>query len=188
MQQAVDKNGPAGTLAKQMPGRRQLPQGSLPQHHIQRLLILAKAVNAGTRATRQTMPRQIKSKHRQTPAQRPFDQVPVQAHMVEIAMQDDQRAARLRRPPDLHGQRAMPGIYLSQMLAGTLTEVDAVVAGIALRLLIQRALQVQCWQLLRQPFYQGVIHGKSIQGKRDTTDVSRHRFPCDGHDLQPIIV
>src|SRR5690606_14341458 len=80
VQQTVNENGTAGTLAQIVPGSGQFPQPRMLDHAIQHLLIAQETVDTGPLATRQTMPRQIEGEHRQTLLQRPADHVPVESH------------------------------------------------------------------------------------------------------------
>src|SRR5690606_5248897 len=130
MQQSVDQNRPSGALSEEMPGRWQLPQPPLFENPVQHLLITQKTIDAGPLAARQAMPRQVEGQHRQPLPERPADQVSVQPHMVVIAMQQHQRAARRRWPPNLH--RDIEAVHgdAPQMLLHLGTEVDTVIGSI----------------------------------------------------------
>ena len=98
------------------------------------------------RAAGQTVSRQVAGEHGKIHAQRPVDHMPVQAHMIVIAMQQQQGALRLGRRPQLHGDLVAGCIEAAETVVQpgkARGQVETVEAAIRLQ---RRQIQVRCGQ------------------------------------------
>jgi len=151
MQQAVDQNRATGALPEHVPGRRQLPAQRLLQYAIKHFLVTQKTVDTGPFATGQAMPRQIERQHRVMLLQCPLNQMAVKPHVIVVAMQDQQGAARHRRLPYLSGHAEAIDIDSAQVLFSPVTKIDAVIASVTAGRLVRRQPRVKC----REAFSEG---------------------------------
>jgi hypothetical protein len=74
-----------------VPRARQLQRPCLFEQHLQHLLVNRKITDAGPLATGQAMTGQVTADHSETLFECPFDHMPVEAHMVVITVQQEQR-------------------------------------------------------------------------------------------------
>ncbi|MNH17078.1 hypothetical protein D3C76_1442660 [compost metagenome] len=137
----IDDNRPTGTLPTKMPGLRQVETTPLLKQRLQHLLVRAEIVNAGPFATGQTVPRQVASDHGVILIQCPLDHMPVQPHVVVVAMQQYQGRHRCRGHPHLADQLESrrletPQPTLRRLLA--CRQIQPVVALVGLGLTRQR--------------------------------------------------
>jgi hypothetical protein len=95
VQQVVHGDGATGALPAQVPGARQLQRARLLEQRLQHLLVQREITDAGPLAAGQTVAGQIAADHGETLFERPIDHMPVEAHMVVITVQQEQRRARL---------------------------------------------------------------------------------------------
>ncbi len=132
VQQVVHGNGAARALPAQVPKARQLQQARLFEQGVQHLLVHCEITDAGPLTTGQAVAGQVAADHGETLLECPLDHMPVEAHVVVVAVQQEQRRGGLVGQPGLPDQvearrleTAQPAVY---------RQVQAVEALVALRL------------------------------------------------------
>jgi len=158
VQQTVDQNRTTGALSQHVPGRRQLPQQRLLQHPVEYFLVAQKAVDTGALATRQAVPGQIEGQHRVVLLQRPLDQMPIQPHMIVIAVQNQQRAAGHRRLPYLRGNAETVHLDAPQVLGRAVVKVDTVITRITARSFIGSTARLKLRQGVGKGRKKSLVH------------------------------
>ena len=101
---------------------------------------------------------QIKGQHRVVLLQRPLDQVPIQPHVIVVAMQNQQGAACHRRLPYLRGNAKTLNLDTPQVLGRTVVEVNAIVAGVKARGFIGSAARLKLRQGVGKGGKKSLIH------------------------------
>src|SRR5690606_35863979 len=114
----------AGALAEEMPGRGKTPVLRMLDDAVQHLLVAQETIDAGPFPTGQTVPREIEGHDGQPVAQRPADHMAVQAHVVVVTVQNDQRAPRQARAPYLNRQVETINFNVTKVLIDLGAEVD----------------------------------------------------------------
>ncbi|MNN35007.1 hypothetical protein D3C81_1488430 [compost metagenome] len=132
MQQMIDGDGAASALPAQVPRVRQIKVARLLEQGIEHLLIECEISDTGALATGQAMARQVAADHCIALLERPFDHMPVKAHVVVVAMQQKHCRHGLRRQPDLPHQLETRCLKPAQ--PALRRQVQAVEALIILRL------------------------------------------------------
>ncbi|MNP23776.1 hypothetical protein D3C76_1164970 [compost metagenome] len=97
VQQVIHRDGAARALPAQVPRARQLQRAHLFEQRVQHLLVHREIADAGPLAAGQAVAGQVAADDRITLLECPGDQVPIEAHVVVIAVQQEQRRARLLR-------------------------------------------------------------------------------------------
>src|SRR5690606_28997560 len=111
-----------------------------------------------------TVPREIEGHDGQPVAQRPADHMAVQAHVVVVTVQNDQRAPRQARAPYLNRQVETINFNVTKVLIDLGAEVDSVIGGVLLCGRIEGLPRFELRQLRDKPFEKRLIHQGAFCG------------------------
>ncbi|MNH05220.1 hypothetical protein D3C79_645380 [compost metagenome] len=132
VQQMVHGNRPPRALPTKVPRVRQLQRVRLFEQGLQHLLVHRKIIDAGPLTAGQAVAGQVTADHGETLLECPLDHMSVEAHVVVIAVQQEQRRAWLLGQPCLPDQVEPRCLKAAQ--PAVCRQVQAIEALVVLRL------------------------------------------------------